>query len=144
MRNTRPIKEYRLMPRVTRFRCNACVKLPLKGLFQGSRWAVQVNLIGHVRLCAERPLAADAEVSESVLMTSYVRETDEEMRQVSNRTFHRILASLSPEGARQYGYAETPAVDLEGQFKKAAAAKDWGRVAQLSAELAGPGRPPAG
>src|SRR5262249_54481181 len=91
-----------------------------------------------------RQVAADAKVSESVLMTSYVKETDEEMRQASNRTFHRILASLSPEVAPQYGYAEAAGVDLEGQLKKAAAVKDWGRVAQLSAELAGQGRPPAG
>jgi phosphodiesterase/alkaline phosphatase D-like protein len=91
-----------------------------------------------------RQVAADAKVSESVLMTSYVKETDEEMRQASNRTFHRILAGLPPEVARRYGHVEKTASDLEGQLKIAAAAKDWTRVAQLSAELAGPGRPPAG
>jgi hypothetical protein len=84
-----------------------------------------------------RQVAADAKVSEAVLMTSYVKETDEEMRQASNRTFHRILASLPPEVARQYGHAETTAGDLEEKLKRAAAAKDWTRVAQISAELAG-------
>ncbi|OAI41509.1 hypothetical protein AYO40_00300 [Planctomycetaceae bacterium SCGC AG-212-D15] len=43
-----------------------------------------------------RQVAADARVGESVLMTNYVKETDEEMRQRSNRTFNRIMASLSP------------------------------------------------
>jgi hypothetical protein len=43
-----------------------------------------------------------AEVGEYVMMTSYVKETDEEMRQKSNRTFHRIRASLAPEFARRF------------------------------------------
>jgi hypothetical protein len=66
------------------------------------------------------------------------------MRQASNRTFHRILASLPPEVARRYGHVETTTGDLEEQLKRAAAIKDWTRVAQISAELAGQGRSPAG
>jgi hypothetical protein len=41
-----------------------------------------------------RQIAVDAGVSESVLATNYVKETDNEMRQRSDRTFCRILASL--------------------------------------------------
>ena len=51
-----------------------------------------------------RQVARDARVSESVLMTNYVKETDEQIRQMSNRTFYRILASLPPEVARRYGH----------------------------------------
>lgn len=35
------------------------------------------------------------------------------MRQASNRTFCRILASLSPEVARRYGHVESSKADLE-------------------------------
>jgi hypothetical protein len=43
------------------------------------------------------------------MMASYVKETDEQMRQKSNRTFSRILASLSPDVARRYGRIEVGA-----------------------------------
>ena len=42
-----------------------------------------------------RQVAADARVSETVMMTSYVQVNDEELRQASNRTYSRILASIS-------------------------------------------------
>jgi hypothetical protein len=48
-----------------------------------------------------RQVAQDARVSEAVLMTHYVQETDEQRRAKSNRTYERILASLSPEVARR-------------------------------------------
>ena len=44
------------------------------------------------------------------MMANYVRETDEEMRQRSNRTHHRIVASLSPKVRRRYGYVFGDAV----------------------------------
>jgi hypothetical protein len=52
-----------------------------------------------------REVAADARVGGSVLMTSSVKETDEELRARSNRTYRRILASLTGEVARRYGHA---------------------------------------
>jgi hypothetical protein len=45
-------------------------------------------------LCINRQVAADTRVSESVMMTNYVQETDEEMRQRSNRTYRRISVAM--------------------------------------------------
>lgn len=42
-------------------------------------------------------VAADAKVSESVMMASYVQERDEELHQASNRTFQRLVAGLPAE-----------------------------------------------
>jgi hypothetical protein len=84
-------------------------------------------------------VAEDARVSESVMMTHYVEETDPEMREASNRTYRRILASLPAEVARRYGHAEEerPPATEEQQLQQAVAARDWQRVAELSALLSG-------
>lgn len=66
------------------------------------------------------------------------------MRQASNRTFCRILASLSPEVARRYGHVESSKADLEKRLEAAIGVKDWPQVAQLSAELAAHHHPPTG
>jgi len=89
-----------------------------------------------------RQVAHDARVSESVLMTHYVKEADVQMRQRSNRTFFRIQASLSPELARQYGHVESNPGLLEEKLKVAIAAKDWPLVSQISVELANQQCPP--
>lgn len=91
-----------------------------------------------------RQVAHDARVSESVLMTHYVKESDVQMRQRSNRTFFRILASLSPELARQYGHIESKPGLLEEKLKAAIAAKNWPLASSISAELANEQPPPAG
>jgi integrase len=83
-----------------------------------------------------RQVASDARISESVLVTNYVKEMDEELRQKSNRTFQRILASLPTEVARRYGNAECTKTDLEHRLTAATDAKDWDLVAALSARLA--------
>jgi integrase len=83
-----------------------------------------------------RRVAEDARVGESVMMTAYVKETDDELRARSNRTYARILASLDGEVARQYGHAEQAAAPLEQQLQSAIAGKDWERAAALSALLA--------
>jgi integrase len=85
---------------------------------------------------ANRLVAQDARVGEGVMMTSYVKETDEELRQKSNRTFHRIHASLPPEVARRFGYAEPPVDPLRQQIGEAMAAGNWDLVTRLSLELA--------
>ena len=85
---------------------------------------------------ANRRVAQDARVGEGVMMTSYVKETDEELRQKSNRTFHRIHASLPPEVARRFGYVELPADPLKQQIAEAMVAGNWDLVARLGAELA--------
>jgi len=71
------------------------------------------------------------------MMTHYVEETDPEMREASNRTYRRILASLPSEVARRYGYGheEPPQGSEEQQLQQAIAARDWQRVAELSALL---------
>jgi integrase len=91
-----------------------------------------------------RQVAEDARVGESVMMTSYVKETDEELRARSNRTFARIVASLPSEVARRYGHAEPAPTPLEQQLQAATAAKDWDRVAALSVQLARKRRPDVG
>jgi len=89
-----------------------------------------------------RQVAADARVGEAVLMTNYVKETDEEMRQRSNRTFHRILASLTGEIAQRYGHVEAEKTDLVARLADATAAEDWPLVAALAARM-GRGRRPS-
>ncbi len=84
-----------------------------------------------------RQVAADARLGVSVMLTSYVKETDEEMRAKSNRTYHRIAASLPPDVARRYGYAEAGIDPLVQRLQDAVARQDWGLVARLTAELQG-------
>jgi integrase len=84
-----------------------------------------------------RQVASDARLSESVMMTNYVRETDKQMRERSNRTYHRIVASLSPAVRRRYGYVPSPTEELEEQLQAAQAAKNWRLVAELAARLEG-------
>jgi predicted dehydrogenase len=79
-----------------------------------------------------RAVAEDARLSESVMMTNYVMELDEEFRQRSNRTYHRILAALPLEVAGRYGYSPTAQDRLEEQIRAAVAAKDWDKAAELS------------
>ena len=69
-------------------------------------------------------------------MTNYVKETDEQLRQASNRTFARILASLPPHLAQRCGHAEPPIEDLEGELKKAVEGENWLRAAELANKLA--------
>lgn len=71
----------------------------------------------------------------SATKTNYVRETDKQMRQRSNRTYHRIGTSLSPVVRRRYGYVPSPTEELEEQLQAADAAKDWQLVAELAAKL---------
>lgn len=82
-----------------------------------------------------RLIANDARLTTGVMMTNYVKETDEQMRQKSNRMFHRILASLDPKVAQRYGQAETAADQLKERLMVATAAEDWATVAALTAEL---------
>jgi phage terminase Nu1 subunit (DNA packaging protein) len=71
-------------------------------------------------------------------MAHYVRETDDQLRHKSNRTYRRILASLPAEVVRRFGHIDAGAVDpLEERLQSAIIAKDWPLVAGLSARLAG-------
>lgn len=111
-------------------RDNVYVHLFRKTTLQHARRGEDVN----------RQVASDACVSETVLMTNYVKETDEELRQKSNRTFRRILASLPPEIARRYGEGEADP-PAQQQREAAVAAKNWDLAAALAARLS-PGRRP--
>jgi integrase len=80
-----------------------------------------------------RRVASDARVTTSVMMTSYVKETDEEMRQASNRTFARILASLPGRLAQRCGY--TKPSEVEEKIREAVEAKNWPLVHELTGRL---------
>jgi integrase len=91
-----------------------------------------------------RQVAEDARVGEAVMMTAYVKETDDELRARSNRTFARIVASLPPDVARRYGHMDLAPTPLEQQLAAAVVAKDWERVTALSVLMAKKRRPDAG
>jgi integrase len=82
-----------------------------------------------------RSVASDARLSEGVMMTNYVKETDEQMRAKSNRMYRRIIESLEPEVARRYGGGEDHVDPLKESLKQAVAAEDWEKVAALTAGL---------
>jgi integrase len=84
-----------------------------------------------------RQVAKDARVNTSVMMRHYVTERDEELRQASNRTYARMLASLPPEVATRYGYpSENGTADLEAKLAAATNAQDWNLVTDLARQLA--------
>lgn len=82
-------------------------------------------------------VARDARVGTAVMMRHYVKLTDPERRNASNRTFYRIAASLAPETVKRYGHliAQVPRDELESALQAAAEAKDWLRVSQISVQL---------
>jgi hypothetical protein len=66
----------------------------------------------------------------------YTTEEDEERRQASNRTYHRIVLSLSQEVASRYGYRpECKLTDLRNRLSAATAAENWALAAKLAEEL---------
>ncbi|WP_145093252.1 hypothetical protein [Anatilimnocola aggregata] len=83
-----------------------------------------------------RLVAKDAKLSEAVMTGYYTSEEDEEMRHASNRSFHRLVLSLSHEVASRYGYRpENKLTDLKERLTAATAVEDWSLVGQLAAEL---------
>lgn len=105
---------------------SACIHVFCKTSLQYARAGEDVN----------RRVAADARVGAGVLMTNYVKETDEEMRQRSNRTFARIVASLSPDVALRYGYKAVPVDPLQQRLNEAIACENWALANAITAELA--------
>ncbi len=81
---------------------------------------------------ASQRVAADAGVSEGVLLGHYVRP---KLWRKSNRTFRRILAGLPPEVVSRYGHAENDRTRLEREIEAAKDAGDWTRVAELATRL---------
>lgn len=84
---------------------------------------------------ANRRVAADARLGERVMMTSYVRETDNEMRMKSNRTFERIAQALPEEVARAYDFIAPKNDPLVRKLAEAVTARDWPLVERLTGEL---------
>jgi len=82
-----------------------------------------------------RQVAADARLTEGVMMTDYVKETDEQMRAKSNRMYRRMLASLDSQVARRYGHVETEGCQLKERLLAAMAAEDWKTVEDLTKRL---------
>lgn len=77
-------------------------------------------------------VAKDARVTEAVMLRHYVDETDEELRQASNRTYARLVAGLSPKVAERYGYnPDEEGASLEDQLAAAVRAKDWSLAKEL-------------
>jgi len=84
-----------------------------------------------------KQVADDAKLNTSVMLKHYVTEREEQLRQASNRTYHRIVAALPPEVARRYGYVpENGKGYLQVALEAATQAQDWPLVAQLAADLA--------
>lgn len=83
-------------------------------------------------------VAMDARLGTRVMMTSYVRETDEELRQKSNRTFERIASGFPAEVIDRYGY-EPPSPNslFVERLRKAVEEGDWETAAKLSVMLKG-------
>jgi GNAT superfamily N-acetyltransferase len=81
---------------------------------------------------ASRKVAADAGVSEKVLLGHYVKP---KLWRQSNRTFRRLLASLPPEVASRYGYVEDERTRLEREREMATEADNWALVAELAAVI---------
>ena len=82
-----------------------------------------------------RQVASDARLGVSVMLTSYVRETDEEMRHKSNRTYRRIAASLPPEVAERHGYVKAGIDPLIERLNAAVARQVRSLVSQITAQL---------
>jgi hypothetical protein len=70
-----------------------------------------------------------------VLTNHYLKETDEQLRQKSNRTYQRILAGLPTTVASRYGNVEV-ASTLEMKLAAAVAGKDWPLAAAFTAQFA--------
>jgi hypothetical protein len=77
------------------------------------------------------------------MMTSYAKETDEEMRHKSNRTYARILTSLRPDVAERFGYVAPKIDPLALDLQAAVAAQNWKLAAFLAAELGKRNSPPS-
>jgi hypothetical protein len=84
-----------------------------------------------------RAVAADAQLTTSVLTGHYAREHDETLRAASNRTYARIQASLVQEGiAERFGHLPESEEDrLKEELRKATAAGNWEAVETIAARL---------
>lgn len=82
-----------------------------------------------------RLVAQDARLTESVMTTNYVREGDSELRHNSNRTYQRLLNSVSTEIAKRYGYDPSKREQLEEKIEMAVSGKKWELANELIEQL---------
>ena len=82
-------------------------------------------------------VAHDARISRAVMVRHYVDETDEELRQGSNRTYYRLLAGLSPEVAKRFGYdVGSEPSELQIRLQIAVNSQDWKTAGEIAQQLA--------
>jgi hypothetical protein len=89
-----------------------------------------------------REVAGDLRVGEAVMNKSYVKETDEALRQKSNRTFYRIPLNWPRDLQERLGHVEESSAALKQQLRKATEAENWGLANTLIATLAMSNGPP--
>ncbi|WP_254509034.1 hypothetical protein [Anatilimnocola floriformis] len=83
-----------------------------------------------------RLVAKDAKLTEAVMTAHYTSVEEEQLRQASNRAYHRIVLSLPQNVAIRYGYRpESTEDDLKRRLSAASVAEDWSLVGKLAAEL---------
>jgi integrase len=84
---------------------------------------------------ASRKVAADARLTDTVLMKNYAKTKDPQRRRQSNRTFRRIAAAINPEVSARYGFKIAALDPLEEKLRLATEKKNWTLVGRLSVAL---------
>jgi integrase len=85
---------------------------------------------------ANRSLAKDARVSEAVMMTSYVKEEDLQLRAASNAMYERLCLSMTPEITRAFGHEHSATAILEQRLRDAIGMRNWPLVVEIAKKLA--------
>jgi hypothetical protein len=80
-------------------------------------------------------VANDARVSKEVLERHYTDEEEEELRQMSNRIFDRLMAGLPLEVLERYGQKVDQITQNKSDLLAAYESGDWPEAARLAAEL---------
>lgn len=81
---------------------------------------------------ASDSVATDAGVSKSVLLKHYVKP---KLWRRSNRTYSRLVASMSPAVAQLYGHTESDHDRLERDLQMAKDCGDWLKVVEIAKQL---------
>jgi integrase len=85
---------------------------------------------------SDHKVAADARLTERVMLGHYTDKTEVLLHARSNATYLRLLAGLPDDVAARYGYERPAAGPLEELLQAATEAKNYELVARLAAELA--------
>jgi hypothetical protein len=82
-----------------------------------------------------RLVATDAKLTTEVMMSHYVAEGDEQLRQRSNRMYRRLIAGVADRVLERYGYRES-LPSTQQQLQAAIAHEDWQLATDLTSKLA--------